>query len=102
MSEAKAQQAWIRVLQQNSFYHVRVGAHGVRESKLKGLESLGVGDLKCRTIALEKQSWCSRGWSLTKFQVGAWQLIPTIYILYLFYCKYLLIKASILVFHLLL
>jgi len=37
--------------------------------------------------ALTKQSWCSGGWSLTKFQVGAWQQIGIIYISYLFYCK---------------
>ena len=48
---------------------------------------LGVGAPKSKVGVLKKQSWCSGGWSLTKVQVGAWQQIGTIYILYLFYCK---------------
>ena len=75
-----------RELQQNSLFQIWVGAHRVGASELKGLESLGVGAPKCKTIALEKQSWCSGGWSLTKVQVGAWKLIATSYILYLFHC----------------
>jgi len=82
-------------LQQNSLYQVTVGVHRVGASELKGLESLGVDAPKCRTIALAKESWCSRGWSLTKVQVGAWQLIATIYILYLFIALFVLIKAFI-------
>ena len=54
--------------------------------KQEGLKSLGVGAPNSKIGVLAKQSWCSRGWSLTKVQVGAWQLIVTIYILYLFYC----------------
>ena len=48
---------------------------------------MGVGAPKSKIVALAKQSWSSRGWSLTKVQVGAWQSNATIYILYLFYCK---------------
>ena len=48
---------------------------------------MGVGAPKSKVGTLRKQSWYSRGQSLTEVQVGAWQQIGTIYILYLFYCK---------------
>jgi len=55
--------------------------------ELEGLKTLRVGAPNSKIVALAKQSWSSGGWSLTKVQVGAWQLIATIYILYLLYTK---------------
>ena len=79
-----------RVQKHTYLYQGWVGA-----SELNRTEVIRVGAPKCRTNA--KQSWCSRGWSLTEVQVGAWQLftIRFILILYLFLCIVLSFNKSI-------
>jgi len=84
-----------RVQQHTCLYQGWVGAQEVGASELNKTEVIRVDAPKCKTTT--KQSWCSGCWSLTKVQVGAWQLftIRFILILYLFLCTVLSFNKSI-------